>query len=160
MRIASSLAVAAALFVAAPVMAQTPPPAADAPAPARAPASPEEAALNAKAEAFSARMEQAGHQLEAALTAAGGDAAKATADTDAILNGIRPEVETFATEVETFLNGESAKATDAEEKTGLAQAAAQAGAAIRAIPDQVRAGIQERLANPASATAPAGPPAQ
>ncbi|KQS55144.1 hypothetical protein ASG17_03345 [Brevundimonas sp. Leaf363] len=152
MRIASSLAVAAALFVAAPVMAQTPPPAA-----AEAPISPEEAALNVKAQAFSARMQQLGTELEAAITTGAGDQTKTMADVDVVLGRYRPEVNTFADDVATFLNGESAKSTDPEEKAGLAQAATSASASIRGIPDQARAGILERLTNPPAPAAPAAP---
>jgi hypothetical protein len=158
MRILTPLAAAAALIVASPALAQgTPPPPSDAPAaPAEAPPSPEELALNAKAEAFSAHMQAMGRELEAAIAAAGADQTKAMADVDVILERNRPEINAFADEVATFLNAESAKSTDPEEKAGLAQAATQASTAIRAIPDQARAGIQERLTAPAP-TAPAAP---
>lgn len=155
MRIASSLTLAAALFVAAPVVAQTPPPAPE----AAAPMSPEEQALNTKAQAFSAEMQRMGTELEAAVTAAGTDQAKAMTDVDAVLARYRPGIDTFADEVAAFLNAESAKATDPEEKSGLAQAATSASTAIRGIADQARAQIQQGLANPAPA-APATPPAQ
>ena len=155
MRLLTPLAAAAVLFAAVPAMAQETPAAPPA-APAEAPPSPEEAALNAKAEVFSAHMQAMGRELEAALTAAGSDTTKAMADVDVILDRNRPEINTFADEVAAFLNGESAKSTDPEEKAGLAQAAAQASTAIKAIPDQARAGIYERLTTPPTA-APAAP---
>jgi hypothetical protein len=153
MRILTSLTAAAALFAAVPAMAQEAP---AAPPAAEAPMSPEEAALNAKAQVFSSHMQAMGTELEAAITAAGSDTTKAMADVDVILERNRPEINAFADEVAAFLNGEAAKSTDAEEKAGLTQAATNASAAIKAIPDQARAGIYERLTTPAPA-APATP---
>lgn len=148
MRILAPLALAAA-FVAAPAFAQTPPPAPVQTAPA--PQSPEEAAIEAEAEAFQARMETMQAELVAAVEAANGDQAKAAADVDAILVRYQPEFDAFAAKLEAFVQGEADKETDPARKAEMLAALPELGNAIRTIPAQIRAGFASE--QPAAAPA-------
>lgn len=76
----------------------------DAPAPAaEAAPAPGEAELEAAAAAFGARIQTMGEEMQAAVTAAGGDAAKQDADLDAIEARYQPDVDAFLAALETFL---------------------------------------------------------
>lgn len=141
------LAASAALAFAAPAFAQdTPsaPPAAEA-------TSPEEAALEAKANVFEGRMRAMAAEMQTAATAVGADPARRTADLDAIEARYQPEAEAFAAELEAFLNAEAAKTPDEAKKAELAAAVSGAVPAIRGIPAQVRAAMAQAAAAPAPA---------
>lgn len=156
MRLLSSVAAAAVLAVAAPALAQEAAPAPQAPAAAPAEAkSPEEAALEAKGEAFEAQMEQMNTELEAVVQDQNKDATTKTAEANAVIDRYAPGMTTFADEVEAFLKAESEKPENAEKKSELLAASTQASAAIRSIPEQIRAGVQQAIT--AQAAAPAAP---
>ncbi|OGN51648.1 MAG: hypothetical protein A2352_01655 [Caulobacterales bacterium RIFOXYB1_FULL_67_16] len=112
--------------------AQTPPS-------APTPRSPEEAALQARAEAFGKSMETMSTEMQAA--AAQTDKAKAKADLDALQARYQPEVDAFAAEIQTFAAAQGAPAD--EVAAGIEE--------IKSIPAMVRAEIE------AAATAPAAP---
>ena len=161
MRLLTPLAAVAALAIAAPVLAQEAAPAPQAPAAAPEAKSPEEAALQAKGEAFEARMDQMTAELDAVMKDESKDDATVTAEANAIVDRYAPEMTTFAGEVEAFLRAESEKPENAAQKDQIVTAATTAGQAIRAIPDQVRAGVQQAVAaRGAAPTAPAETPAQ
>jgi len=146
------LAVSAAL-VATPVLAQTAPPA---PPPAVAPApSPEEIEMQAKGQAFQASMEQIGGELEAVMSDTAKDNATKTAETNAIIDRHAPEINAFAADLETFLRAMADKPANAAQREDILNAADTAPAAIRSIPEQMRAGVSQALAAP-----PAPAPAQ
>jgi hypothetical protein len=144
---------ASALFVfAAPAFAQ------DAPAPAPAPAAPaapsaEEAALQAKGEAFGARMQQMATEMQSAVTAAAGDTAKANADLDVIVARYQPEADAFGDEVAAFITAQSATAP-AEQQAQMAQMIPMITAEITGVPAKAKTDV---LAAAASAAAPAVP---
>lgn len=159
MRFLIPLAVAAA--VAAPAFAQDAAPAPQAPsqpAAAEAAQSPEEAALEAKAEAFEAHMDQMTSEIDAIMDDQSKDAATASTEANAVLDRYAPGMTEFADEVEAFVKAEAEKPEHAAQKDQMLMAATQAGQSIRAIPEQVRAGIQQAIAARAAApTAPATP---
>ena len=130
------LAALAVLALTTPVLAQ---PAQDAP-PAVA-ATLTEADIEAAGEAFGARMEQMGAEIEAAVAVSPTDPEAADAAVTLVLARYEPEVERFAALLERFLSEQGAIAETPEEAQALSSAAGIAGAAIRAIPQQVRAGV-------------------
>jgi hypothetical protein len=142
------LAAAAALAIAGPVLAQEAPAA----APVAAASDAAEDALQAKAGVFQGRMETMAHEMQAALTAAAGDQAKADADLDALVARYQPEADAFAEEVKAFADAQvaSGEAT-ADEAAGMAQAVT----VIRTVPSMVRTQVQQ-----AAAAAPATPAVQ
>lgn len=144
------LAASAVFAFAAPALAQTPPP----PAPA-APAadSPEEAVLEAKAEAFGARMQQMTAEMQTAVTAAAGDTAKANTDLDAIVARYQPDADTFSAEVTAFITAQSASAP-AEQQAQMAQMIPMITAEIKGAPAKAKTDI---LAAAAASAAPAVP---
>lgn len=153
------IAAAALLAVAAPAVAQDAPaaPAQSAPAqaaPAQAPSA-EAAALEAKGEAFEARIEAMRGEMQAAVTAAGGDQGKLTADLDAIVAKYQPEADAFATELEAFFANPPAE-VPAEQRAGMSQAGPMVGAQIRGFPAQAKAETLAQAA-PAAPAAPATP---
>lgn len=144
------LAATATLAFAAPAFAQEAPVAA--PAPAEAPAkSAAEIEMEAKAQAFEARMAQLQPELEAAITASGGDQTKGMADVDAVLARFQPDIEGFATELEAFIDSEIATTTDDAKRQGMTAARAEVGPALRGIPAQIRAGAAQAIAAQAAA---------
>lgn len=162
MRLQSSVAALAVLALASPALAagQTAP-ASPAPAQAQAqapaaPTSPEEAALEAKAEAFEAQLEQMNTELEAVLGDAAKDAAAKTAAADAVIDRYAPAMTAFADDVEAFLKAESEKPENAERKAELVAASSAAAQSIRALPDQFRTGVRQA----ASASAQPAPTPQ
>lgn len=159
MRLLTPLAAVAFLAIAAPALAQEAAPAPQAPAAAPQAKSPEEAAIEAKGEAFEARMGQMTAELDAVMKDESKDDATATAEANAIVDRYAPEMTTFAGEVEAFLRAESEKPENAAQKDQIVMAATTAGQAIRAIPDQVRAGVQQAVAA-RGAAAPVEAPAQ
>lgn len=155
MRLLTPLAAAAAFALAAPAFAQTTPPAPPA-APAAAPTtSPEEAAMEAKGQAFEAVMNQMNAELEAILKDESKSAEAVTTETNAVLDRHTADITTFAREVETFIKAEAAKPEHAAQKDEMIAGAAQAHQAIASIPGQIRTGVQQALA--ARAAAPARP---
>lgn len=139
------LAASAVFAFAAPALAQTPPPAPAAPA---APAqSAEEAAFEAKAEAFGARMQQMGGEMQAAVTAAAGDTAKANTDLDAIAARYQPDADTFADEVAAFITAQSASAP-AEQQAQMAQMIPMITAEVKGAPAKVKADVLTAAAAP------------
>lgn len=146
------LAVSTAL-IATPVLAQTAPPA---PPAAAAPApSPEEAAMQAKGQAFQASMESISGELEAVLTDSTKTNAAKTAEANAIIDRHVPEINAFAADLEAFLRGMADKPENAAQREDILNAANTAPAALRSIPEQMRAGVAQALTAPAAAPAPA-----
>jgi hypothetical protein len=148
------LAASALLAFAAPALAQEP----QAPTPVAASAkSAAEIAFEAKGEAFKTRMEQMQTELEAAVTAAGADQVKGMADVDAILARYQPDIDSFITEFEAFIDAEAASETDETKRAELSGAKMGIRAALSGLPAQIRAGAQAALT--AQATAPVAPAA-
>lgn len=145
------LAASAVFAFAAPALAQTPPPTAPAAPAAPAADSPEEAAFEAKAEAFSARMQQMGAEMQAAVAAAAGDSAKANTDLDAIAARYQPEADAFATELEIFM---ATQGDTPEERAQMAAMGPAITAQIKGAPAMVKSQV---LAATAAAAAPAVP---
>lgn len=145
-----ALVLAAALASApALVLAQE----AAAPAAEAAPA-PGEAEFETAAAAFGARIQAMGEEMQAAVTAAAGDAAKQDADLDAIEARYQPDVDAFLAALETFVQQQAAAAPEGE-RAEMTAGLTAAGPQIRAVPAQVRAQIEAAAAAPA----PAAPPA-
>lgn len=138
-----ALLAAAAVMLAAPVLAQETP--ATEPAPA---VSAEQAAFEARAARFRAAMEQLSQEVEAVL-AAGGGSETVLAAVDAILDRHRPEIDGFAGDLDAFLAHQAEQAGDPEATAQLTTAREAAVPVIRSIPEQVRAGVEQRLAQPA-----------
>ena len=148
-------AVAAMLAFAAPALAQEAAPAVPvvSAAPAKTP-SPAEVEMEAKAEAFQARMESLQTELTAVVDGPdGGDEAKRLADADVILARYQPDFDAFATTFEAFLDTQLAAATADDERQELTEARAKIGPAIRGISPQIRLAVQQAIA--AKAAAPA-----
>ena len=152
MRLLTPLAAVAALAIAAPAFAQDAAPAPQAPAAAapEAPPTPEEAAFEAKGEAFGQRIEAMVTEMQTA--AAQSDKAKAKTDLDGIQARYQPEVDAFATEFETFVTAQTA-ASGQDASVQIAAVAQQ----IKTIPAQARAEAEAEANAPA---APAEAPAQ
>lgn len=151
MRLLTPLAAAAALAFAAPAFAQSAPPA----APAAQTTSPEEAVIEAKAQAFEGVMNQMNAELEAILKDESKNAQAVTAETNAVIDRHASDIAAFSRDVEAFLKAEAAKPENADKKDELTNGAGQAQQAIASIPEQMRAGVQQALA--ARAAAPAAP---
>ena len=106
-----------------------------------------EEAFEARADHFVAQMDQMSLEIEAAVQAGGDQHEAILASVDEILARYRPEVDGFAEDFDAFLSAQEALA--AEDPTARSQLAAARDAAIpviRAIPDQVRAGVAQSLA--------------
>ena len=114
-----------------------------------------EADLDAASDAFEARMEAMGAELETVVSANMGDAARVDAEVSAVLARYSPDIEAFATQLQTFLTQQAAAAETPQEAQALNSAATTAAAAIRSIPGQVRAGIAEGMAEASAAAASA-----
>jgi hypothetical protein len=141
MRKLTLLAAAASLAFAAPAFAQTAP----APAPQAAPApaaeeaeSPERLAFKAKADAFGDRMKGMYGEMESAVTAAAGDAAKQKTALDAIQARYQPEADAFATDFQAFMGTEMATVPEAERASAAPQIE-QAVTQFRGLPALLRA---------------------
>ena len=109
-----------------------------------------EAEFEAKADAFGVRMQQMGEEMEAAVTAAAGDADKQDADLDAIEARYQPDADAFGADLEAFINLQAATAP-ASERAGMAAAIQAAVPQIRSIPQQARTQIEAAAAQPAAA---------
>jgi hypothetical protein len=160
MRKLTLLAAAASFAFAAPAFAQTAPAPAPAAAPQAAPApaaedaeSPDEAAFEAKADAFGDRMKGMMEEMQAAVAAAGADAAKKKTDLDAIQARYQPEADGFATDLQNFLQTQAA-AVPEDQRAGMLEGVEQALPKIRGLPAMLRAQAEQPQA-PAPAAAPA-----
>lgn len=112
-----------------------------------------EAAIEARAEAFEGRIRQMGEEMGAAITAAGTDRAKRTADLDAIQARYQPEADAFASELEAFVLPQLA-ALPADQQAG-ARTGFEAGMAqIRGLPAMVRAQAEQSADAPPEPSAP------
>lgn len=153
MSIRSALLAAALLAAPLAAHAQTAP---ATPAPAPAPAEdPAEAALEAKGEAFGETMQTMAGEMQAAITAAGGDTARANTSLDAIVGRYQPQADAFADEIQAFLDAKLTTMPEGEEKASLAAGLPMAIAAVRGAPAMVRGQIQAAAA--ARQAAPAAP---
>ena len=154
MTLRTILAASVVLAFAAPAVAQ------EAPAPAAPPAAeavdPAEAALEARGEAFGERMQAMAGEMQAAITAAGGDPAQATASLDAIVAQYQPEADAFANELQSFFDTKAASAGEEERAQILAQGP-QVVATIKGVPAMVRGQVEQSAAAAAAAAAPAAP---
>lgn len=148
-------AVAAALTVcAAPAAVAAQEAAQNAAAAEAAPApSPEEAAFQAKGQAFQAATQRMGGELEAVMQDEALDAATKKARTDAIITQYEPAFAAFADDMAVFFRLMADKPEHADEKEQILAAAEAAPAQIRTLPAQIRASIDQALA--AEAAAPA-----
>lgn len=138
------LALTTPAFAAGQAAAPAPAPQA-APAPAQESDSPEEAAFEAKGEAFGERMEAMAEEMQAAATQA--DKAKAKTDLDAIQARNQADADTFADEFLAFVVSQGAPADQ------MGAAAQQ----IKAYPAMIRAKIEEAVAAAPAGAAPAQP---
>jgi hypothetical protein len=146
-------AAAATLAFAAPAFAQDAAP--SAPAVTAAPAqSPEETAFEAKGMAFETETRQMGVELQAVMEDAALDAATKKSRTNAIIDRYAPRFDAFAGELESFLRATAARPDRAEHQAEILAAADTAPAQLRAVPDQIRASIDQALAAPAAPAAP------
>lgn len=156
-RLLSAAAAALLLAAAVPALAQeaAPPAAAAAPAPDADDddaASAAEADLEAKGEAFGARMEAMSQEMTAAVAAAGADKDKAKVDLDAIQARYQPDADAFADTLLAFVQSQMAQVPE-DQRAGMAAAIPEIGPRIKGVPAEVRAGIEAKAAAPAS-TAP------
>lgn len=135
---------------------------ASAPAPAPVEAQAEvsdtaEAEFQVRAEAFGGRMQAMAEEMQGAITSAGADAAKRTADLDAIEVRYQADVDDFALALEAFVSRQAAAAPEAER----AAMTASIGAAlpqIRSYPRQIRTQVETAAARADAAPAqPAAP---
>jgi len=135
------LAAVAALALASPALAQTAAPAPAAPA-AQA-AAPTEEDVEAAAEAFEADMQKLAEEIDAVVTAAGDDKAKASAEADILVARHQPVADAFADTLDGFIQSMAAM-MPAEQMALMPDALAK----IRSAPAAVKA---HRLAPPAAA---------
>lgn len=147
MSLRTVLAAAAVLAFAVPAAARQAPAA----PPAAEAVDPAEAAMKAKAEAFGARIEVMTGEMQAAITAAGGDTARAGAALDAIQARYQPEADALAEEMKAFLEGQAAEVSE-EERAGVLAALAVAVPMIKGVPAMVRGQVEQGAA---AAAAPA-----
>lgn len=143
------LLAAAAVALAVPAFAQEAPPA---PAGTTAVSDPAEAAFQLRAEGFGARIETMAAEMRDATLAANGDQARARVALDAIVTRYQPEADAFAVELESFMAGRLAAATE-EQRAQLAPVGPMLSAQIRGVPGQARDQMLAAMA--AAAAAPA-----
>ena len=148
-RLTLAAAVAALTVCAAPAFAQDaqPAPPAAAPAPARTP-SPEEAAFEARGEAFHAEAERMKAELDAVIEDPVLDAETKKTRTDAIITRYEPAFNAFADDLGAFFRAFAEKPENAEKKTEILAAAEAAPAQIRAIPAQIRQAVAQAVTAP------------
>ncbi|RZJ05600.1 MAG: translation initiation factor IF-2 [Brevundimonas sp.] len=142
MSIRMILAASAVLALGAPAFAQE-----AAPAPPLAPAIDPEAraAFEAKGRAFEAAVEAMTRDMQTALTAAGGDTAKAHADLDAIATAFQPQADAFADELDAFLIAQR-PSMPPETQAQMAQMGPALQAQIRGIPAAAKTGVLQAAA--------------
>lgn len=147
MSLRTALAAAAVLAFAAPAFAQ------DAPAadPATAAAAQAEAAFEARAEAFQQALGTMQGEMQTALTAAGGDQARANADLDAIAARYQPQADAFAAELDAFIASQL-PVMPPEAQAQMAQMGPMIRGQITGAPATIKAGVIQAAA---AAAAPA-----
>ncbi|HEY4585049.1 MAG TPA: translation initiation factor IF-2 [Brevundimonas sp.] len=151
-RLTLAAAAAALAVCAAPAaFAQDAAPAAPAAQPAP---SPEEAAFQAKGEAFNAEAQRMKAELDAVIEDPALDPAAKQARADAIITRYEPTFNAFADELGAFFRTFAEKPENAENKEQILAAAEAAPAQIRAVPAQIRQAVAQAV------TAPAAPDAQ
>lgn len=139
------LALAAILATSAfPVLAQTAP---AAPPTQPAPQAPGEAEFEATAQAFGARMETMQTEMGTAITNTAGDPARRDTELDAIEARYQPDVEAFATALQTFADSQAALLPEAQQAEMRAQITA-ALPRIRGVPNDVRTRMEQAVAQP------------
>lgn len=146
------LAATAALAFATPVLAQqapASPPAASADADDADDGA--EAAFEAKGEAFEAAMTAMQTEMQTAVTAAGGDQAKANADLDAIVAKYQPQADAFADDLDAFITSQLPSMPE-EAQQQVAQMGPMMRAQITGAPAQMKAAALAAAAAPATAT--------
>lgn len=111
--------------------------------------SPEEAAFEARAEAFGQGIGAMAEEMQAAITAAGADTAKKTADLDVIQARYQSLADTFAADLQAFVAAQAAT-KPAEEAAEMTEGLDGALVQIRNVPAMVRAQVEQ-----AAAAAPA-----
>ena len=109
--------------------------------------------MEAKGEAFGARMQQMAMEMQTAVTAAAGDTAKANTDLDAIVARYQPDADAFAADLEAFIAAQSATGT-AEQQAEAAAAGPAMVAQMKSIPAMIK---DQVLASVAASAAPAVP---
>ncbi|MDP1914404.1 hypothetical protein [Brevundimonas sp.] len=140
-----ALAAAAVLAFSAPAFAQEAP-AAD---PAAAAAAPAEAAFEARAQAFQQAMVTMQGEMQTALTAAGADQARATADMDAIAVRYQPQADAFANELDAFITSQL-PVMPPEEQAQMAQMGPMIRGQITGAPATIKAGLLQAAAGAAT----------
>lgn len=149
MSLRTALAAAAVLAFATPVFAQEAP-AAD---PVAATAAQAEAAFEARAEVFQQAMAAMQGEMQTALTAAGSDQVKASADLDAIAARYQPQADAFALELDAFIRSQL-PVMPPEAQAQIAQIAPMLREQITTAPATSKVGIMQAAA---AAAAPATP---
>jgi hypothetical protein len=153
MSLRTALAAAAVLALATPAFAQDTAPA----DPAAAAAAQAEAAFQARAEAFQQSLETMRGEMQTALTAAGGDQARANADMDAVAARYQPQADAFANELDAFITSQMS-VMPPEAQAQMAQMGPMLRAQITGAPATIKAGLIQQAA--AAAAAPASASAQ
>jgi len=116
--------------------------------------SPEEAAFEAKGEAFNAEAQRMKAELDAVIEDPALDPAAKQTRADAIIMRYEPTFNAFADELAAFFRTFAEKPENAENKDQILAAAEAAPAQIRAIPAQIRQAVAQAV------TAPAAPDAE
>ena len=146
MSLRTALVAAAVLALATPALAQNAAPA----DPAAAAAAQAEAAFEARAEAFQQAMSTMQGEMQTALTAAGADRARASADMDAIAARYQPQADAFATELDAFITSQL-PVMPPEAQAQMAQMGPMLRAQITGAPATITAGVLQAAAAPAAA---------
>jgi hypothetical protein len=141
MSLRTVLAAAAVLALATPVFARQTP-AAD---PAAAAAARAEAAFEARAEAFQQAMGAMQGEMQIALTAAGTDQARASADMDAIAALYQPQADAFAAELDAFITSQL-PVMPPESQAEMAQMGLMLHHQITGAPATIKAGLLQAAA--------------
>lgn len=142
MTLRTVLAAAAVLALSTPAMAQE----AGQPAQAAAQASPEQLAFAQRAEAFDGRMQAMVAEIQSMLSDPASDAAAKRANLETILGQYSPDINGFADQLQAFLVQQRAASTNPQEQAAIDQAMQNGPANVRAIPDQVRQGVNNAIA--------------
>lgn len=102
-----------------------------------------EAELQARTEAFGTQLQTMATEMQTAITNAGADTAKRTADLDAIQTRYETDLEGFISAFETLLSQQAAAAPEAE-RAALVAEINEAVPQLRSIPQQVRAQLESQ----------------
>jgi len=140
MTLRTVLAAAAVLLMSSPALAQ------EAGQPAQPQPTASQLAFAQTGEAFDARMQTMIGDIQAMLADSNTDGAQKRAALETILASYTPEINTFAGQLQSFLQAEQANTSDPAQQARIAQALQNGPAAVRAIPDQVRQGVNEAIA--------------